>query len=614
MSALKTHRPSPRCFLLISLSCLAGFVVASPVHILAQADRAFRILDAARNGDLALAESLLEVDPELLNVTDADGLTPLHHSAQGGHAGLVELLLSRGADVTLVDAQNRTPLHHAAFEGHAACVRLLLDNGSDVSAREFRGRTPLFLAVNWGNDLESVELLIAAGSDVNDRTERGEEVLFSTLFYGLSEIIDALLGAGARLPENEDLLGRSVYLSASNGYEGVFEMAVRQNEARGISWWEGVPMHAAARGGSVTIGDALLKKGASVDEKNMYGITPLHVAAENGRGEFVEFLINNGANMEERSVMGQTALHFAQNNEHESVVNLLLELGASDAPAVFPELSGPWLGQPDPGGTPERFALGIVSGHGFNSEHSPAAFSPDGTEVYWTTAFRGPITFSRIVDGRWTAPRPAPFLSEYGDGEPIFSPDGERLYFLSMRPLQPGAEAGKENIWYVEREGDGWSEPQPVDAVVNEYRHHWLFSISETGTLYFASIRDGGYGRHDIYRSPRVNGVHQPPENLGSVINTDETEHTPFIAPDESYLLFSSSGHGLEMGTGFHFLISFPGQDGEWSTPVPLDHVTAPVEQPLCPLVTADGRFMFFIGSGDIWWTRADFIDELLGR
>jgi hypothetical protein len=41
-----------------------------------------------------------------------------------------------------------------------------------------------------------------------------------------------------------------------------------------------------------------------------------------------------------------------------------------------------------------------------------------------------------------------------------------------------------------------------------------------------------------------------------------------------------------------------------------LDRVTAPVSDPLCPLVTADGKFMFFIG-GDIWWTRADFIREM---
>ena len=600
----RTKRPAWSILPLIAM-------IATPIVLTAQVDPAARFLEAARGGELQEVRVMLESEPALIHVTDGDGLTPLHQAVLGRHSELAAFLLDRGANVATVDAQNRTPLHHAAFQGDAACLTLLLARGSDVTAREFRGRTPLFLATNWGRDLETVEMLIAAGADVNDRTERGEEVLFSTLFYGMPEIIDALLEAGARLPADEDDLGRSVYLSASNGYEGVFRMAAAENEARGISWWDNVPMHAAARGGSVTIGEALLEKGVAANEKNMYGITPLHVAAEHGRLEFVEFLVGSGGEMNEPSATGKTPLHFARENDHEDVVSRLLALGASSTPAVFPELRGPWLGQQEPGDAPERFALGIVSGHWFNSEHSPAAFSPNGTEVYWTKAFRGPILYSKLENGLWTAPQRAPFVSEYGDGEPIFSPDGRRLYFLSQRPMETGVEPGKENIWYVEREGDGWSQPRPVDAVVNEYRHHWLFSITDSGTLYFASIREDGYGRHDIYRSPSVNGVHQPPENLGPAINTGETEHTPYIAPDESYLIFSSSGHGLEVGTSFHFLISYRSPDGGWSTPIALDHITASVEQPLCPLVTADGSFLFFIGSGDSWWTRADFIEEL---
>jgi ankyrin repeat protein len=162
-------------------------------------------------------------------------------------------------------------------------VALLLARGADVTAREFRGRTPLFLATNWGHNLEVVEQLIAAGADVNDRTERGEEIFFSTLFYGRPEIIDALLAAGARLPEDDHSVGRAVYLAASNGFDGVFRTATAEAEARGIPWWENVPMHAAARGGSVLIGEALVGQGVAVEEKNIYGITPLHIAAESLR-------------------------------------------------------------------------------------------------------------------------------------------------------------------------------------------------------------------------------------------------------------------------------------------------------------------------------------------
>ena len=558
-------------------------------------------------------EALLEGDPTLLELRDGDGLTPLHHSVLGGHTEMSGFLLDRGAAIETVDLQNRTPLHHAAYLGNASTVSLLLTRGADVRAREFRGRTPLFMATNWGDDLEVVQGLIAAGADVNDRTPGGEEILFSTLFYGLPEIIDALLEAGAHLPDDDSSVVRAAFLSASNGLEGVFRMAVREADSRELPWWESVPMHAAARGGSVAIGEALMEKGVAGEEKNIYGITPLHIAAEHGRLAFATFLVRNGVSLEVPSVMGMTALHFAQENEHDSVATGLLEMGASPDPAVFPELRGRWLGQGEPGDSPEPFALGIVSGHGFNSEHSPAAFSPDGIEVYWTRAFRGPISFSKLVDGLWTEPMPAPFMSGHGEGEPIFSPDGQRLYFMSQRPFEAGAEPGKENIWYVEREGEGWSDPRPVGQAINEYNLHWCFSLSESGTLYFHSVREGGFGRQDLYRSRQVNGVHQPPENLGPVLNTAEAERTAFIAPDESYLIFSSSGHGAEGGMA-HFLISYGEPGGGWSPPLPLDHITAPVEFPLCPIITSDESFMFFIGSGDIWWTRADFIQEMRGR
>jgi len=64
----------------------------------------------------------------------------------------------------------------------------------------------------------------------------------------------------------------------------------------------------------------------------------------------------------------------------------------------------------------------------------------------------------------------------------------------------------------------------------------------------------------------------------------------------------------------FSFFISYKEPDGVWSAPLSLDHITAPVEDPLCPIITADGRFMFFIGSGDIWWARADFIGAMRGQ
>ncbi len=580
------------------LFCFAISSMADDIHV------------AARTGDLEQLGIILGESSSLINVQDENKMTPLHHAIDGGHLEAATLLISKGADVNTVNFKEETPLHIAAYAGSASGVKLLLKHGGDPASREMRDRTPLYLACNWGNDLETVRLLIDAGSDVNDKNSRAEIVLISTLYYGKKEIIDLLIDRGATIPDDEEILQRVLYVTGSNGMERPFNMAVKKSEKQSIEWWTHVPTDACARGGSVSIARALMDKGAEFRQPNQYGVEPLHIAAENGRTEFVEFLLSKGVEIDSPSLTGKTALHFARENEHDELAAMLVRKGASQTPPEFPVLKGDYLGQTTPGDEPQMFAPGIVSGHGFDSEHSPAVFSPDLKEVYWTKQFRGPILTMKQKEGIWTAPEPAPFCSEYGDGEPIFSPDGKKLYFLSLRPLEPGEPSGKENMWYVERTPEGWSEPKPVSSLINAFDLHWLFSVADNGTIYFTSPSGNSHGQNDIYHSRRVNGEYGEPENLGPVINTPGIDHTPYIAPDESYLIYVSSGESSSP-RDMKFHISYRSDDGSWTEPVGLDQKINSIQGALCPAVTPDAEHMFFIGEGDIYWVGAKIIEEL---
>ena len=162
----------------------------------------------------------------------------------------------------------------------------------------------------------------------------------------------------------------------------------------------------------------------------------------------------------------------------------------------------------------------------------------------------------------------------------------------------------------MERTKDGWSEPKPVSPLINEYSLHWLFSVSSKGNIYFSSTRAGGFGLRDIYCSKLIDGKYEAPKNIGNVINKPGLEHTPFIAPDESYLIYISSMDSPSIYNS-KFYISYRQKDGSWGKPISLEEKTKPVRMGLCPAVTPDGKYMFFIGNGDIYWVEAGFIEEL---
>jgi hypothetical protein len=308
--------------------------------------------------------------------------------------------------------------------------------------------------------------------------------------------------------------------------------------------------------------------------------------------------------------------------------------------STFPVLRGPYLGQEPPGLEPEIFAPGIVS---TGLATRDIAMTPDGSELYFSVTLGGRtmIMETHLREGSWTEPAVASFSGRYLDIEPAISPDGKRFFFLSTRP-RAGQDAKPgwvyQDIWVMDRVGEGWSEPSNLGSPVNSDAPEYFPSVTADGTLYFT--REGEDGVSATWRSRFVDGAYSEPEMLGPEVNCGSNRFNVFIAPDESFAIVPNVGREDAIG-GADYYVVFRSEDDTWSEPINMGPtINQPQGREWSASLSPDGRYLFFMssraygeteipltsksitqllqlstepgwGSSDIWWVSAEVIERL---
>jgi hypothetical protein len=265
----------------------------------------------------------------------------------------------------------------------------------------------------------------------------------------------------------------------------------------------------------------------------------------------------------------------------------------------FPVLKGPYLGQKPPGMTPEIFAPGIIS---TGYDERIAVFAPGGRELYYALwgAPHGVVLHMREINGRWTKPEVAPFSGLY-QGDFNMSADGNRIVFSSNSPFA-GVGKPQDNYysWIVERTATGWGKPQPFAPMINSPASFaGCPTIADNGNLYFFSDRFGGVGCEDIWMSRLINGNYEEPQNLGESINSEDFENDPFIAPDESYIIFTRIDKQRKGDADL--FIGFRRSDGTWIKAINMGYRINSKGWEFCPTVSPDGKYFFFTSTRRIF-------------
>ncbi len=277
---------------------------------------------------------------------------------------------------------------------------------------------------------------------------------------------------------------------------------------------------------------------------------------------------------------------------------------ASDAQKIasdFPELKGPYLGQSPPGMDPQIFISGELKPHMVSKWHGTPSFSSDGRKMCWVNmGDEFEIYFSEIRDEKWCKPYRPSFVGKMDENNPLYSFDGNKLYFLSFRDGGYIFEVNKLN-------NNKWPAPKSlkIDYPSNRGKG-WGFSISKNKTVYLELWKDN---KPQVYRTALVNNNYEKPKKLNYSSSGNAIELQPYVNPDEKYLIFASmenDGFG-----GFDLYITFQNSDGAWTKPKNMGSKINSSGGEGSSFVSMDGKYLFFSRSSDIFWVDARIINDL---
>lgn len=225
------------------------------------------IHEAIRAGDLDTVESMLARNPELLTARNRDDREPLHEACILGEVPIMELLVSRGADINARSKAENTTLHWAvhAFVGQEVrgeMVAILLGLDPELAtARNINGLTPL----HWsGNELpETIQLLLDSGADLDAQDKNGLTPLQHWVRYWEDDESEFLIGAGADLELTDDLGRTALHLAAIGGRHEKYRM--------------------------------LADAGGNLNPRDQAGLTPADYARKFGHNALADLMVVDGA-------------------------------------------------------------------------------------------------------------------------------------------------------------------------------------------------------------------------------------------------------------------------------------------------------------------------------
>ncbi len=185
------------------------------------------------------------------------------------------------------------------------------------------------LAAAREDDVDAIKQYIAAGADVDQSGELGATPLGIAAFRGNTEMVRALLDAGATFEIEVFHTAISESGDDTEIVQVFLDHGAEIDQQAGIGNGHTALMY-AAEFGHIEVGKLLLENGADINAVDNYNDPALNVAAFHGHLEFAKMLVEMGAELDVRGFGNRTALGHAVSQGHEEVAAYLKEAGATE--------------------------------------------------------------------------------------------------------------------------------------------------------------------------------------------------------------------------------------------------------------------------------------------
>jgi len=235
------------------------------------------------------------------------------------------------------------------------------------------------------------------------------------------------------------------------------------------------------------------------------------------------------------------------------------------------------------------------------AEYLPALTADGNTMVFTRRVGNRQEDFylsQRDDSGNWTEALPLTGVNTLeNEGAQTVSADGKLLIFTACN-REDGI--GSCDLYFSVREGDDWTTPQNLGAPVNTKAWESQPSLAANGNLlFFASRRNGGEGKADLYACGRTpEGGWTEPVNLGPKVNTPNDDQAPFFHSDGRTLYFMSNGHP---GMGqFDLFLTRLADDNTWTEPSNLGYPINTEGNEGAIAVTIDGKTAYFATDAEV--------------